>query len=449
MQPLIYRSLITALLILPLALGLSSAHGDSSAPAVKTAGSTQPEPTQDPKPQSHTGDQLEHELELWDRTLHELHATGRAFLRSQTQGNALDRAEAFRYVLSQMASSVTTTLAGMDDQLPLLRVGATNINKWGLDAADARYLSAAIDPKGHYIVSGTLGDAQVSAIQVVRDGPVFKAYDSLTDIDLTASLSKSIAEAKNDFRVLLSPTRPADWSGLWLTLPEDANRLIIREYFGDWTNENPGAWRLERIDVAESQAAFDTQQANRLSESASVLFERRLSMWLGWIAHNRTSNVNQIVQLTPSGQGLQENIYGEGWFRLENDEALVLELTPPQAKHWSIQLSNHWWESLDYIHALGSINRFQASTDPDGMIRIVIAHQDPGILNWLDTGGHTEGAIMVRYQRGAPSPMPRIIHTSQVELTRLIHPLAARANAELRAKNLEQRRRHVARRWQP
>jgi hypothetical protein len=34
--------------------------------------------------------------------------------------------------------------------------------------------------------------------------------------------------------------------------------------------------------------------------------------------------------------------------------------------------------------------------ETDGSYRIVIAHRDPGVPNWLDTEGHTEGTIFWR-----------------------------------------------------
>ena len=46
-----------------------------------------------------------------------------------------------------------------------------------------------------------------------------------------------------------------------------------------------------------------------------------------------------------------------------------------------------------------SLNGHQASIDEDGMLRVVIAHEDPGIANWLDTAGHSAGPIILRCVR--------------------------------------------------
>ena len=50
---------------------------------------------------------------------------------------------------------------------------------------------------------------------------------------------------------------------------------------------------------------------------------------------------------------------------------------------------NIWGESFDYANYQSSLNNVQAAIDSDGKVRYVIAHQDPGIQNWLDTGHYT------------------------------------------------------------
>jgi hypothetical protein len=43
------------------------------------------------------------------------------------------------------------------------------------------------------------------------------------------------------------------------------------------------------------------------------------------------------------------------------------------------------------------LNGFQSELDEDGVIRVVVAHRDPGIRNWLDTTGHREGFLTPRW----------------------------------------------------
>ena len=382
------------------------------------------------------------EILAWREFMDTLRDAGVAFLEAHPQGDTADRAEALFYLASQLATSVDMTLAAADSDLPLLRLGATNIGKWGLDGADAKYLGAAIDPSGSYRLHATLGSARVSAVQVVSDFPRYAAHGSLSNQELGG--------AGAEISVHFSAQRPADWDGLWLPLPPEADRILVREYFGDWSVEQPGAWRLERIDAGPpGERLADPAAAAVELGDATARFQHRLNIWMPWIERTRSTHVNQLVQLGPTGQGLQNNVYGEGWYRLDDDEVLLVELDAPKADLWSIQLSNLWWESLDYIHRSGSLNSAQARPDPDGRYRIVIAAKDPGYANWLDTGGHSEGAMMYRFQNTRDNPLPHARLLKRADLGSVMPENAVTLTAEQREAQRAIRRAHAHRRWEP
>ena len=54
--------------------------------------------------------------------------------------------------------------------------------------------------------------------------------------------------------------------------------------------------------------------------------------------------------------------------------------------------------------------------DDDGVLRVVIAHHDPGVANWLDTAGHSEGPVILRCVRteNAPVPTTRVVPFADV-----------------------------------
>jgi hypothetical protein len=50
-------------------------------------------------------------------------------------------------------------------------------------------------------------------------------------------------------------------------------------------------------------------------------------------------------------------------------------------------------QTLDYCTRKSSVNGAQLVLRDDGTYRIVVAARDPGVPNWLDTGGHRRGTI--------------------------------------------------------
>ena len=102
---------------------------------------------------------------------------------------------------------------------------------------------------------------------------------------------------------------------------------------------------------------------------------------------------------------MSTNLYAGGVFELEEGEALIIEnriQLPPN--YIGFQLSNLWGESIDYANRISSLNGHQMTADADGVIRLVVAHRDPGVPNWLDTSGHHEGFLAPRW---AYSEMPK------------------------------------------
>jgi hypothetical protein len=89
-------------------------------------------------------------------------------------------------------------------------------------------------------------------------------------------------------------------------------------------------------------------------------------------------------------------------------------VTPPDCDSWNFQLNNYWMESLDYRYFTVCINRASAIYQPDGSVKLTVAHRDPGVPNWIDTCGHREGTMCWRWYRLKPGavavePVCRII----------------------------------------
>ncbi len=109
--------------------------------------------------------------------------------------------------------------------------------------------------------------------------------------------------------------------------------------------------------------------------------------------------------------------YFHGYWELGDDEALVIEVTPPKCDYWNFQLNNHWMESLDYRYHTIAVNHHAAKLRADGSVRIVLAHADPGVDNWIETAGHRRGTMCLRWV-GAddhPEPATRVVKLADLE----------------------------------
>ncbi len=382
------------------------------------------------------------EIQAWRDFTRRVEAAGVEILKSYPQPTALDSAEGARYLLQQLGSSIQAELVDAPGQIPLLRIGATTINKWGLDGADAKYQGASINGDSAYRLHGQLGSARLFALQLTRMQGEYAAFGALTGDQLQAD------EAGN-FEVLISSAKPADWQGVWLQLEPATDSLLVREYFSDWASERPGRYYLEEIGTTQTSEPVTSGQVAGLLRDTAANFSARAPQWRGHVEQARTHLVNRIHMQKSDGQGLASNIYGSGWFDVDSDQALVIEMDAPDALLWSVQLGNVWWESIDYINHTASYNDSQAVASSDGKYRFVLSHQDPGVPNWLDPAGHSEGAIMFRLQEANATVNPVLKLVPFADLAGHLPQDTPQVGVDQRNHELGQRRAHAAVRWAP
>ncbi len=97
----------------------------------------------------------------------------------------------------------------------------------------------------------------------------------------------------------------------------------------------------------------------------------------------------------------------------------MIEVTPPECESWNFQLDNHWMESLDYRYYKIHVNKHTAVYENDGSVRLVVSHADPGLPNWINTVGHSQGTMCFRWIRAKDHPQPRTRVVKRSELAGL------------------------------
>ena len=129
------------------------------------------------------------------------------------------------------------------------------------------------------------------------------------------------------------------------------------------------------------------------------------------------------------------------------DEAFLFEVTPPNCWYWNIQVGDTWFQSLDYINMPATLNDSQAHIDPDGVLRVVISHLDPGIDNWIAVGGCPQGAITYRWNNADSVPVPNLRLMSVSEVASHFHPDTPAVTPQARRERQAERRRHALNRF--
>ncbi len=115
---------------------------------------------------------------------------------------------------------------------------------------------------------------------------------------------------------------------------------------------------------------------------------------------------------------------------------------------------NIWGVTTDSARHQNSLNSRQAVPDADGRFTVVVSNTDPGVVNWVDPGGISEGIVMLRWQ--LLTAHPEVDHEPGVtvrkvgidELSMILSPsMQLIASAEQRHEQLGARAAAYARRF--
>ncbi|MDE2465895.1 MAG: hypothetical protein KGO02_19595, partial [Alphaproteobacteria bacterium] len=315
---------------------------------------------------------------------------------------------------------------------------------------DFIYYQASIDGKGVYRVSGMRGDGLFVLFDIAAGG--LGVMDELGPSLGTIDLDRLTVAQDGSFDFILAAERPSDWHGDWCKLEPSARTLVVRQAAYDWGSGRDGRFAIERVDVALTPRRLDPEEIVRRLSRLAAYPERYAGMWMSHMANwRRKGLINRLEHDDWSGRGgVAGQHYYQGLFRLQPEHALILETDLPQTvRYWNVQLSDPLWNTIDWLNHQSSLNGGQARLDRDGRFRAVIALEDPGVANWLDPGGWSEGAIMLRWTEASSGPEPTLRLVPLSSLGAHLPDDTARVTPQERQVLLRARRRGVQlrRRW--
>jgi hypothetical protein len=387
------------------------------------------------------GDATGHDLdsgEAWNHLLDKLKRAGEVVLSDSVPNDPVDMASGFRHLLVLLGVGIDELLRRGLDRVPAIKPsGMDAAYKWGMECPDCIYVGSALKGGNTYRLWGNRGSARYVGLQVMA-GMGSTANALIDEFEL---------DADGNFEIILS----ADpHEGNWLPLDAGATMLVVRHFFYDWEHEVPVTMSIEPLSgpVATEEHALAEPKAAIARQVVALgdFVEDNLHFFLGFSNPERPNTFLPPLDGTAMGAAAENRPVIGSW-RLAPDEALIIEVAPPKGLYWSYSLGNIWWETIDYGNRQSSLNGFQAVVDEDGMVRVVVAHQDPGVANWLDTAGHSEGPIILRCVRTESAPVPETRLVKFDSIIEELPPGSTQVSPGERETAIDIRRRAVSRRF--
>jgi hypothetical protein len=270
---------------------------------------------------------------------------------------------------------------------------------------DGNYYLAMVRGDRRYRISGKRGTTAYLGLQIL-------AGTGLTPRRMAGYVSDAqLCSATGEFELLLSAHEPIDLAGAqWMQIPEDATSVVVREYIGDFATEKQGSLHIEDLDTAEVAPLTDDELAEQFTAMGWTLL--KLLTLHRTIKPELLENPNTLVTAAAAELGAADttpdNLYMIGTFRLDPDQALVLDIDPPDTRYWNVTLENVWHECLEPRRRHSSVTNSGLSADRDGRVRVAIGAEDFGYGHWLDTGGRHRGFVVLRWLHNPTPPDVRV-----------------------------------------
>lgn len=306
-----------------------------------------------------------------------------------------DLAEGFDYLAGSIKASLQMAWAHAKSH-PYLVTSTGPYAKMGLDNPDTLYYHANVVPDAEYRITGTRGDTADLSFQVLKGDytstNVPGGDDAFDDRRLKI-------EADGSFELRFGPPK-SDPGPNYFVLGEGSSMLAVREVYNNW-EQRKGSIQIERVDtVGTAPEEPDLAQITRRYQIAGKMLLSRINTWFNfpkWFYLDLPVNTLTEPRLTPGGLSTQFSSVGH--YQLADNEAMLITVPKSDAPYQGFQLGSLWYISLDYVNHQTSLNAAQAQVDPDGMIRLVVSAQNPGIANWIETTGRQRGIAQFRWQR--------------------------------------------------
>ncbi len=352
------------------------------------------------------------------------------------------RAEGYRYVrrLENLAHLIYVEFAST--ARPMLFRYGDDVTPFGATNTDNNYYRAMVDPAGTYRIAGNVAGVK-ELLFSVQDGEfVFGKVAVLAE----ASLGDLEIGDDGDLELYLGGPRR---DNNWLPLPEDSVYINVREFVADWERDALAVLHIERLDLAAPPQNLSPAFMLEALDNAARWVEASVDIWHTYAEGARAAMpVNALSPPRTAEGGAVNMLHGACQWQLAPGRVLLAEFDRPEVTYWSIQAYVlDWMQPQDFVNRVTSLNDRQLRVDDDGKIRVVLAHEDPGVHNWLDTSQLANGLLSYRYVRATAAPAPTTTLLDIADLRAHLPASTPVFSPDERRGQVAARRRGIARRF--
>ena len=394
----------------------------------------------------------------WDTFCEQLKHAGMSAFKDASPANPLQRADAFRFLTQNLGQAFDLALETRDPAFPQIHWFTTPTMKLGGDLADFTYRQAWISGDHVYRLSGKRGTARW--LNVTAQGPrpetipgtdwpsLHEPFGDIPEANLFGHQIQTDADGR--FEVTIGGP-PQDRN--WLPTTPGTRKLFIREAFDAW-GETPTTLSIERIGMTTPPPLPSLAMMAEAMDWAGQFVTGLMRDWPehAWLTSRGVcdpASVNAFPAdkaANDASDAKRGRMAAHMVWHLEADEALIVEMDWHEG-FWLFGMGGALMGSMDFLYRPVSYTPARTTVDDDGVVRLILSHRDPGLHNWLDTQGFSDGNLTYR---NLMSQQPATFRTHLVKAADLPDHLSkstVKADPNARAIMLRERYRAIKQRY--
>lgn len=303
------------------------------------------------------------------------------------------------------------------------------------------HATAGLAPGATYELTGRIGGG-TEAFAIATEQITGSQAVSKESLELGHDL---VVNPDGTFTVYIGPEAP---SGAVNFIDDDsatiqgAASLLVRDMLGDWAKgpsnisihcvaDCPPFFAIPEGGFFPSDETTAPTKITSVDDALTMLFSafakiagpfNTQNMGLAQIAGiEQPANTMSPLATETSlfATGLPSADVSAGNFDLDPGQALIVKVPDVAAGYSGIELMNVYGAALPFTLAQTTLNNTTAFHSDDGYTYYVVSATNPGVANWLDTGGIPNGEIFARFEN-----LPDGTDPTGMEVTTQVVPVA-------------------------
>lgn len=382
----------------------------------------------------------------WHTFCDQLRDAGDKAFKDANPGAPILRADGFRFLTQNLGQAFDLAFETKDPAYPQIHAFCTPTCKLGGDVADFTYRQAWIDGSHAYRIVGRRGTARFFNLTVQGPRPEFipgtdwpslhEPFGDIPEANITGQQIETDADGRFELHIG-GDERPRNW----LPTTPGSRKLFVREAFDAWY-ETPTSLTIERIGMESPRPIPTPERMVEAMEWAGMFLTGAMRDWpehswnySGGICDPAFTNEFPPNKAADSEQDSKRGrMAAHMVWALQPDEALIVEMENHDG-FWIFGMGGVFVNSMDYLYRPVSYTPARTTVDSDDVVRLVIAHDDPGVHNWLDSQGFPNGNLTYR---NLLSRNPAVFRTRLVKRTELLSALPPDTTMVTREQRVQQ-----------